>query len=328
MNIIENDFYKNTSLIKYSKNDFSIVEIKDINNIKLGDKTDDISWLNTYGNKYQSIFKEIIRNNNLDDFLVRLTQDEHKNKVIDLNNLLFIAIEVLVPKEQSFDIEQMYLIANGSFIWSIQENYGKYFEWIRERLKNNQGLIREKKADYLLFLILDSMISNYENTFQEISDFNDKLFNLDSIKPTPHFTKTVEDRKQEILKLKKATKSLRDTITKLEKTEIHNFNHKYFNESREQINNLIADIDFELQEVDSNINLIFSIQGYRLNEVMKTLTIFSVIFIPLTFLAGIYGMNFDNMPELKMRYAYFVLLGSMLIITFIAIIYFKKKKWF
>jgi magnesium transporter len=83
-----------------------------------------------------------------------------------------------------------------------------------------------------------------------------------------------------------------------------------------------------LQELESKINLIFSIQGHRLNEVMKTLTILSVIFIPLTFLAGIYGMNFENIPELKFKYGYFVLLGIMVFITICAIWYFKRKKWF
>ena len=121
---------------------------------------------------------------------------------------------------------------------------------------------------------------------------------------------------------------LRDTITKLEKMEIDGFEVKYFSELKEQTTNLISNIDFELQELESKINLIFSIQGHRLNEVMKTLTILSVIFIPLTFLAGIYGMNFENIPELKFKYSYFILLAAMVIITLISVWYFKRKKWF
>ena len=121
---------------------------------------------------------------------------------------------------------------------------------------------------------------------------------------------------------------LEATITKLEKMEIDGFEVKYFSELKEQTTNLISNIDFELQELESKINLIFSIQGHRLNEVMKTLTILSVIFIPLTFLAGIYGMNFENMPELKFKYSYFILLAAMVIITLISVWYFKRKKWF
>ena len=110
--------------------------------------------------------------------------------------------------------------------------------------------------------------------------------------------------------------------------EIFGRKKKYYGELKEQINHLISDIDFELQELESKINLVFSLQGHRLNEVMKTLTIFSVIFIPLTFLAGIYGMNFENIPELHTPYGYFVLLGVMVLVTLGCVWYFKRKKWF
>ena len=149
-----------------------------------------------------------------------------------------------------------------------------------------------------------------------------------NIKPTPEFTALIEDRKQELFNFKKAANSLRDTIVKLEKVQLFNNKSKYFSELKEQSINLINDIDFELKELESKINLIFSIQGHKLNEVMKTLTIFSVIFIPLTFLAGIYGMNFKHMPELEYENAYFILLGVMLCVTILTIWYFLRKKWF
>ena len=131
-----------------------------------------------------------------------------------------------------------------------------------------------------------------------------------------------------MLKLKKSANSLRTTLLRLEKVKYKNLKNSYFSELKEQTNELITDIDFELQTLESSMNLVFSIQGHRLNEVMKTLTIFSVIFIPLTFLAGIYGMNFENMPELKTKYGYFILLGIMLILTLGIVYYFKRKKWF
>jgi magnesium transporter len=213
-------------------------------------------------------------------------------------------------------------------LWSIQEHEGDYFDWIRERLAENKGIVRKKKTDYLLFLLLESIIDNYQETYQKYAEISADKLDSTFIKPTPEFTSLVEKRKQELFNFKKATLSLRDTIIKLEKIEIDNFDVKYFSELKEQTNNLISNIDFELQELESKINLIFSIQGHRLNEVMKTLTILSVIFIPLTFLAGIYGMNFENIPELKFKYGYFILLGIMVLITIISIWYFKRKKWF
>lgn len=322
------EFLKNTSLIRYSKDSYEIIPIKKIGKIRFNQSDNYIDWFNTYGTKYKDSFLEVIRQNHLDDFLIQLLNSEHHTKVLELENSLFVAINVLKTKANSFYSEQMYFVLSTDFIWSIQEKKGDYFNWIREILNSKKDNINEKKADYLFFLILESFIDNYESTFQELSDYNEQLFDNTNINPTPEFTNLVEARKKEILSFQKATRALRYAVTKLEQLKMKGVKNNYFSEIKEQTNQLMVDIESELQELESKLNLIFSIQGYRLNEVMKTLTIFSVIFIPLTFLAGIYGMNFSNMPELKMKYSYFILLFIMLLISLFLILYFKKKKWF
>lgn len=320
-------FLENTSIIKYNADTFEKKQVDASESFVLSSKNNTTNWLNTYGLGYKKEFLEIIKQNNLDDFLVKLLmEDQHPNKVIELDNVLFITIKVLKTDIDNFDSEQMLFITSADFVWSIQEKSGDYFNWIRERLESNKGISRKKNADYLLFLILESIIENYHDQYEEKSDFDNLEFS--KIKPTPEFTANVEKRKQTLFKFKKATIGLRDIIIKLEKTEFEDIETKYFSELKEQTNNLISDIDFEIQELESKINLIFSIQGHRLNEVMKTLTILSVIFIPLTFLAGIYGMNFKNIPELETHNGYFVLLGVMLLITILSVWYFKRKKWF
>ncbi len=319
---------KNTTLIRYDQNEYKKEIINDVEKLNPIQQTNCIQWFNTYGNIEKEHLKRVIIENKLDDFLLRLVAEEHTNKVIELDNVLFVAIDVFRTEETTYSTEQMLFVLNTQFIWSMQEKKGDYFEWIRERLYGKKGLVRHKKADYLFFLILDSIIDNYEKTFQKISSYNDKLFESSNIKPTPEFISVVESRKQEIFKFKKATKALRDTVTKLENVNLETFNTKYFDELKEQANNLISDIDFELQGLESKINLIFSIQGHLLNEIMKTLTIFSIIFIPITFLAGIYGMNFENMPELKTQNGYFILLGVMFSVSVLIISFFKRKKWF
>ncbi|AUC86282.1 divalent cation transporter [Polaribacter sp. ALD11] len=326
---MENEFLDNTSIITYSAKTYEKTDFSAISQINLSQGTDTIEWLNTYGIRYQDEYKKIIYQNKLDDFLIKLLGDEeHPNKVILLDNLLFITTRVLITESQKLDSEQMVFIVSADFLWSIQEKKGDYFNWIRERLEGNKGIVRKKRADYLLFLLLESIIDNYQDTYEENAELSAHKLNSTHIKPTPEFTSLVEKRKQELFNFKKATMSLKDTIVKLEKIEITGFDVKYFSELKEQTNNLISNIDFELQELESKINLIFSIQGHRLNEVMKTLTILSVIFIPLTFLAGIYGMNFEYIPELKLKYGYFILLGIMVLVTVISVWYFKRKKWF
>jgi magnesium transporter len=317
---MENEFLSNTSIICYSNKNYEKTDFTKVSEINLIHNLETVKWLNTYGIKFHEPFKKIIQQNKLDDFLIKLLSDEeHPNKVIVLDNLLFITTRVLITESHKFDSEQIIFIVSADFLWSIQEKKGDYFNWIRQRLEGNKGIVRKKKTDYLLFLLLESIIDNYQNTYQENAELNSDKLSSVNIKPTPEFTSLVEKRKQELFNFKKATISLKDTIVKLEKIEIDGFNVKYYSELKEQTYNLISNIDFELQELESKINLIFSIQGHRLNEVMKTLTILSVIFIPLTFLAGIYGMNFENIPELKSENGYFILLGTMLVISIISI---------
>jgi magnesium transporter len=324
------DFLKNTSLISYTEKEYKRQEVKSLAEISISPENQDrVKWLNTYGLNYKNTIKSIVLANGLDDFLLKLINDEeHNNKVIELDKIVFFAVRVLIKGDSDLASEQMMFIASNNFVWSIQEKPGDYFEWIRERLSTNRGISRKKNASYLLFLIIESIIDNYLETYEKYEAQSDLLLNDTDIKPTPTFTAMVERRKQELFSFKKAASSLRNTIVKLEKVGLYQQKSKYFSELKEQINNHITDIDFDLQELESKINLIFSIQGHRLNEVMKTLTILSVIFIPLTFLAGIYGMNFQNMPELQTENGYFILLGIMFCISLLIIWYFYKKKWF
>lgn len=321
------EFNSQSSVINYDANSYEKFEVSDIDTIKLPAENGRIQWLNTYGFAFKQEFLKIVKNNSLDDFLTKLlTEDIHPNKVIELDDVSLITIRVLKTDEDDFKSEQMVLIVSHKFVWSIQERAGDHFGWIRQRLESNKGITRKKNADYLLYLILESIIDHYHDAYEDRSELKD--INFSNVKPTPEFTVKVEKRKQILFKFKKASISLRDIIIKLEKTSFDDFETKYFSELKEQTNNLIGEIDFEIQELESKINLIFSIQGHRLNEVMKTLTIFSVIFIPLTFIAGIYGMNFENIPELRNKNGYFILLSAMLVITLISVWFFKRKKWF
>lgn len=322
-------FLKNTSWIKYNLQEYdngtygSIEEIKDLN---LDDK---VSWINTYGIDFRDEVKQVVTQNQLDIFLIKLMVDStHPNKVIELENLLFVAVSVLKTDHSQLISEQMFFIMSHRFVWSIQEKKGDYFNGIRSLIKENRGIVRRKNADYLLFLILESIVDNYYETLHQFN--KDGLDNMKAsqVNPTPEFMTWIEQRKRQLFRIKRASSSLRETVTKMEKVSHKTFKSTYFSELKEQINNLLSDIDYEMAELESKMNMIFSLQGHRLNEVMKTLTIFSVVFIPLTFIAGIYGMNFVNMPELDWEYGYFYVIGLMIVITLISFYIFKRKKWF
>jgi len=323
------DFENNTWVINYTADEYYNRKFSLVEDMQLSKKDKTITWINTYGLNYMEEFRAMVVNNELDDFLLRLFANQNLgNKVIELEEQLFIAVRILKTENRNLESEQMFFVAGKDFIWCIQEKRGDHFDWIRTRIFDNKGIIRKKRADYLLYFILETIISNYKEKYEEIVLIENMLDRATKLEPTPEFMFEVEQKKAMIHQFKKASHGLRDIVVRLERVEVKGFQTKYFSELREQINGLTNDIDSDIQELESQINLFFSIQGHRLNEVMKTLTIFSVIFIPLTFMAGIYGMNFENMPELNWHYGYFILLGLMLLVTLISIIIFRRKKWF
>ncbi len=322
-------FLENTTLIAYSSSLVSNTPCDDLVKLSFESHSDEVFWLNTYGLSELDAIKQVVIQNQFDDFLLKLLQDkEHANKVLELDNVLFVALKVLKTEDKNLNSEQIIFIVSSNMLWSLQENRGGHFQWIRDRLIQGRGQVRSKKVDYLMFLLIESLITNYEETFEKLLNSDSDSIKVSNINPTPYFTEKVEAQKRRMLNFKKATLSLRNTIVKLETINIITIDVKYFTELKEQANNLIGEIDFELFELDSKTNLIFSIQGHRLNEIMRTLTLVTAVFIPLTFLAGIYGMNFEYMPELKWHYGYFVLLGLMVTVTVIIVLYFKNKKWF
>lgn len=326
---MQKTFLENTTLIQYNEIDYQTNSYDKLEDIVVTQKDSLVRWVNTYGMQYADQLKAVILQNNLDDFLLKLVKDdEQSNKVIELEDVFFVSIRVLKTENDALDSEQMFFIVSTNFVWSIQEKKGDYFGWIRERIRENKGIIRKKKADYLLFFLIESIIDNYQATLQNYVEIYSEVLDTTKVKPTPEFTSQIERQRRNLLTFKKAANSLRSTLLRLEKVKYKHIKNSYFTELKEQVNDLIADIDFELQTLESSMNLVFSIQGHRLNEVMKTLTIFSVIFIPLTFLAGIYGMNFKNIPELETQNGYFVLLGVMLVTTLGIVAYFKTKNWF
>ncbi|WP_222984519.1 CorA family divalent cation transporter [Flagellimonas meishanensis] len=322
------EFENNTWVINYSQESYynRKFSLEADGRLSKGDKT--ITWVNTYGLDFPEEFRKMVLGNELDDFLLRLLLNPNLgNKVIELEDQLFLAARILKTEDNELEAEQMFFVVAKDFVWCIQEKQGDHFDWIRKRIFDNKGIIRKKKADYLLFFILETIVNNYKQKYEEMVIMDDLVYTTKQ-EPTPQFMVEVEQKKAIIHQFKKAGHGLRDVVVKLESVEVKGFQNKYFSELREQVNGLLNEIESDIQELESQINLFFSIQGHRLNEVMKTLTIFSVIFIPLTFLAGIYGMNFENIPELKWAHGYFVLLGIMIFVAVVTIIIFKRKKWF
>lgn len=315
-----------TTRIAYNTEEVEQMKITELQPHSMLYKKDYKVWLRSHTVEDKESIKAIISDNGLDPFLnVLINNKLETNKVIDLEDVLFISLHILSEKGKSFKTKPLIFILTPDFVWSIQNTNKNYFDWIEQRLLNRSGLALSKQADYLLGHMIKTIVDSYDEVVAnhtENSIYQKEIINLS---PTPEFMQEIENFKQELFILKKSALSLHDSITKIMNTESIDLEEKYFNELKEQVKNVLNDIDFHIQTLESKISLLFSIQGHRMNEIMKTLTVFSVIFIPLTFIAGVYGMNFKNMPELEWENGYYYSLILMLAVILVVLLYIKRR---
>ena len=201
---------------------------------------------------------------------------------------------------------------------------------MRERIRHRKGRIRKVGADYLFYALIDAVVDNYflvlETMGEEIEDLEDQLLN----NPTPRILEYVHRLKQELIYLRKGVWPLREVINGLLKSNPERIKKEteiFLRDVYDHTIQVIETVETYRDMVAGLQDLYLSSVSNKMNEVMKVLTIIATLFIPLTFIAGIYGMNFEVMPELKWKYGYFAVWGVIIIIGIIMVVYFKKKKW-
>ncbi len=238
---------------------------------------------------------------------------------------------MLYYKNGNLENEHISLIIGKNYVLSFQESDGDVFDPVRERIEHSKGRIRSRSADYLMFALLDSIIDNY---FLVIDDMSDRIEALEeslfTSRPGDDITYEIQDLKRNILRIRRAVFPLREVISRLDKLDgdiIEEKTSNYIRDLYDHIIQISENIDIYREMIWGLMDMYMTTISNRMNEVMKVLTIMASIFIPLTFIAGIYGMNFEYMPELQWKYSYFVLWGIMIIVFLLMLYYFKRKKW-
>lgn len=213
---------------------------------------------------------------------------------------------------------------------SFQEKPGDHFEPVRERIRNNIGHIRKRSADYLLYTLIDSLVDNYLIIIEQIGDKVEQLEHKLST-PDKEISAEIFHYKTEISYFRKTIRLLKEVMTRLLRSNSELINKDsviYYLELHNLIDHSNVAIDTYFNMIGDQLNIYNTNISNRVNDVMKVLTVFASIFIPLTFIAGVYGTNFDNVPELHFKYSYFVMWGVMLFVAATMLRYFKKNKWF
>lgn len=291
-------------------------------------------WFNIHGIHDVKILRNIGDMIGLDRLTIRQILDTtQRPKITEYLNYLFLSVKsVLKRKEGEIDVEQISFILGPHFIVSFQEEKGDHFNAIRNKLTEGVGFIRSRQCDYLLFQLLDAILDNY---FETIEKIHAEIAELDKIliaypNPDKSILLLIESHKRSVQLLKKALGPFKEVLLTVmnEKTElIENENLKFFRDLTNSVTTCAEEVESTLRNLEGLTNIYFASLSQKMNEVMKVLTTVATIFIPLTFIAGIYGMNFDNMPELHHPYGYFMILGFMALIFLLMLVYFRKNRW-
>ena len=314
---------------------FNQLEYETQQTTKIDDYLSDekIIWIDIRGLHNLELVNKVCEILNVHPLVREDIVDVHQRaKFEEYDNGFFLVIRDIEYHEHSHlaEQEQIAIFVGERFVLSFQENETDIFLKIRERIATQGGRIRKKGADYLAYALVDLVVDNYFVILEKVETRIDQL--EDKITTESSFEIKIElhQLKREILKLRKAVSPLREAISRFAKTD-----HPYLTENtvvyvRDLYDHTIQVLDLIETYRDSISglhDLYLSELSIRMNAVMQVLTIIATIFIPLTFLAGIYGMNFDYMPELKWKYGYFVLLAIMLAVSVGLIYFFRRKKW-
>lgn len=261
--------------------------------------------------------------------IVHTTQ---RPKLDDYESYLFIIARMIDFDHQknSISSEQVSFVLNGNTVLSFQENQGDVFNGVRERIRNARGRIRRMGSDYLLYALLDAIVDHYFVVIERLDERIEEIEDAILTEPTREVASTLHRLKREMITLRKSVWPLREVLGSLERIECSLITDETAVFMRDVYDHTIQIIDTveTLRDVLSGILEIYlSSVSHRLNEVMKVLTIISTIFMPLTFIAGIYGMNFKFMPELDWRFGYPLCLGIMAAIALVMLAFFRRRRW-
>jgi magnesium transporter len=316
-------------------NEHNYFEQKEINYEKILNylKHDYVNWINVeISNSTEAEF--IINQFNVHHLLIEDTLNfDHLPKIEIFEDYIFFTLKILtLDNNLKINTEHISLILGQNYLLSVQQGKkGDVFDDIRSKIKSSVGLIRKGSADYLFYLLIDIIVDKYlimiELTREEIQKIEENVFNNKKV----NIIKNVARLKEIINIVRKNTLPLKDILSKLILNRdkfIKKTTAAYLNDILDHVNHLLSSFEVHREMLKDLLDLHHAQVNNETNKVMKTLTIVSTIFIPLTFIAGIYGMNFKYMPELEWKWSYPVLLLTMLATLVVMIILMKKKKWF
>jgi magnesium transporter len=322
------------AVIDYDEEHFQERQVQHVEECFIFRETPTVTWINVEGLHQVEILERLGECYGFHPLVLEdILNTDQRPKMEDYGDYIYIVLKMLSHNDDGneFITEQVSIILGSNFVLSFQEGgEGDVFNPIRDRIKSSKSRIRKMGADYLAYGLLDAVVDNYFIVMEKLGEKIELLEEKLVTQPTPETLQTIHHLKQEMLFLRKALWPLREVISSLERGESPLFKDPtriYLRDIYDHTIQVIDTIETYREMVSGMLDIYLSSVSNRLNSVMKVLTIIATIFMPLTFLAGIYGMNFKYMPELEWKWGYPFIWLVMVGIGVWMLLYFKKKRW-
>ncbi|MHC5075541.1 MAG: magnesium/cobalt transporter CorA [Planctomycetota bacterium] len=296
-------------------------------------KSPTVTWIDVDGIHDVSIIEKLGSHFEIHPLVLEdLVNTMQRPKFEDFEKYTFTVLKMLTcdEKTQKIESKQVSLILGPNFLLSFQQKKGDVFNMIRQRIQNSKGRIRRMGPDYLAFSLLDAVVDQYFAVLEGLGDRIEIMEEHLLESPDEKMLSEIHGLKREMIGLRKSVWPLREVISGLERCDsslIKDETRVFLRDLYDHTIQVIEAVETFRDMVSGMLDIYLSSVSNRMNEVMKVLTIFAAIFIPLTFIAGVYGMNFEIMPELKWRYGYLIVWSIMIALMAGMLVYFKRKKW-
>lgn len=307
-------------------------ELKKLDKIGEYLSDDHVTWISIHGLQDTTLIAQIGEKFDISSLILEdILNTDERPKFIEDDTHLFVILKSLSfnPKNCKFQIDQISLIVGENYLISIQETETDYFEDVSRRLNSGMGKIRSYSPDYLCYTLIDTVVDGYilniEKMGSVIEEQEKRLLTSDK-----QIIENIYHYKTELAYIRKNIRPVKELMTRFVTSDsdlINDRTYSYLRDLEGLVTQALEAIEIYYTMVSDQQNSYNANINNNVNDVMKVLTIFSAIFIPLTFIVGVYGMNFNYIPALKYRYSYFILWGIMVAIAIIMLFFFKRKKW-
>ncbi len=305
--------------------------VADVNELRPPDD-ETVSWVDVSGVHKVDILEAFGKHFSLHPLLLEdIANTDQRPKLDDYETHFFLVMKMLTTSEQgNIVVEQVSFVLGRNYVLSFQENGTDVFHTVRDRLRGGKGRLRQNESDYLLYALIDAIVDQYFEVLEMLGERIESLQERVIADPKPDILKDIHALKQQLLFVRRAVWPLRDAINGLSRSEcpfLHESTKIFIRDVYDHVVQIVDTIETLREMVSASLDIYLSSVSYRLNAVMRVLTVITTIFMPLTFIAGIYGMNFDYMPELKWPWGYPMALGLMGGVAGIMLAGFRLKKW-